>query len=155
VKDLAGSFEGPPDLSTNPRYLDEALSADARRGRKTIIDAGPLVALLNRRDAHHAWVRAEFGRRPAPFFTCEAVLSEAEHLVMRGNGDPLQVLELVRRGALTIGLAVEDEAERLAKLQRSYRDQPMSLADACLAARGESLASHRDDRGAPPARRDD
>jgi len=99
---------------------------------KTIIDAGPLVALLNRRDAHHAWVRVEFGRRSAPFFTCEAVLSEAEHLVMRGNGDPLQVLELLRRGALTIGLAVEDEAERLAKLQRSYRDQPMSLADACL-----------------------
>lgn len=34
VDDLAGSFEGPADLSTNPRYLDEALAVDARRGRK-------------------------------------------------------------------------------------------------------------------------
>jgi Arc/MetJ-type ribon-helix-helix transcriptional regulator len=34
VDDLAGSFEGPADLSSNPRYLDEALAADARRGRK-------------------------------------------------------------------------------------------------------------------------
>jgi uncharacterized protein len=99
---------------------------------KTIVDAGPLVAFLNRRDAHHAWARAEFGRRPPPFFTCEAVLTEAEHLVVRGHGNPLQILELLRRGALTIGLEVEAEAERLGKLQRAYRDQPMSLADACL-----------------------
>jgi hypothetical protein len=34
VEDLAGTFEGPADLSTNPRYLDDALAADARRGRK-------------------------------------------------------------------------------------------------------------------------
>lgn len=34
VEDLAGSFEGPADLSTNPRYLAEAITADARRGRK-------------------------------------------------------------------------------------------------------------------------
>jgi hypothetical protein len=34
VDDLAGSFAGPTDLSTNPRYLDEALAADGRRGRK-------------------------------------------------------------------------------------------------------------------------
>lgn len=99
---------------------------------KTIVDAGPLVALLNRRDAHHAWARAEFGRRPPPFYTCEAVLSEAEHLVVRGHGDPMQILELVRRGALTIGLEVEAETDRLIKLQRAYRDKPMSLADACL-----------------------
>ena len=99
---------------------------------KTIVDAGPLIALLNRRDAHHAWARAEFGRRPPPFYTCEAVLSEAQHLVLRGHGDPLQVLELLRRGALTIGLNVEAETGRLVKLQRAYRDQPMSLADACL-----------------------
>ena len=99
---------------------------------KTVVDAGPLVALLNRGDAHHAWARAEFGSRPPPFYTCEAVLSEAQHLVLRGHGDPSQVLELLRRGALTIGVNVEAETERLVKLQRAYRDQPMSLADACL-----------------------
>lgn len=34
VEDLAGSFDGPADLSTNPRHLAEAVAADARRGRK-------------------------------------------------------------------------------------------------------------------------
>lgn len=110
---------------------------------KTIVDAGPLVALLNRRDAHHGWARAEFGRRAAPFYTCEAVLAETEHLVLRGGGNPLQVLDLLCRGALTIGLGVEAEAERLVKLQRAYRDQPMSLADACLVRLTEVHAHSR------------
>jgi hypothetical protein len=34
VADLAGSFGGPADLSTNPAYLDEAITAEPRRGRK-------------------------------------------------------------------------------------------------------------------------
>lgn len=32
--DLIGSFRGPGDLSTNRRYLTEAIVSDARRGKK-------------------------------------------------------------------------------------------------------------------------
>jgi len=32
VGDLAGTFQGPADLSTNPDYLDEALVRGTRRG---------------------------------------------------------------------------------------------------------------------------
>ena len=31
---LIGSVRGPPDASTNKRYLDEAMLADAKRGKK-------------------------------------------------------------------------------------------------------------------------
>jgi len=31
VRDLAGHFDGPPDLSTNRRYLKEAILADYER----------------------------------------------------------------------------------------------------------------------------
>jgi Arc/MetJ-type ribon-helix-helix transcriptional regulator len=35
VRDLVGHFEGPPDLSTNKKYLKEAIMADyERRQRK-------------------------------------------------------------------------------------------------------------------------
>lgn len=34
IADLVGTVNGPADLSSNPRYLDEAIRADARRGRK-------------------------------------------------------------------------------------------------------------------------
>jgi predicted nucleic acid-binding protein len=39
---------------------------------------------------------------------------------------------MLHRGALTVGLRVDDEVDRLLKLQRSYRELPMSLADACV-----------------------
>lgn len=64
--------------------------------------------------------------------TCEAVLSEAQHLVKRLGGNPLAVLEFLRSGVINVAFSVEDEAERLLELQRTYADLPMSLADACL-----------------------
>ena len=69
---------------------------------RTIVDTGPLVALLNAKDIHHAWARAQFARREAPFLSCEAVISEAQHLVARGRGNSLLILEMLRRGFGTI-----------------------------------------------------
>jgi hypothetical protein len=34
VRDLIGHFDGPPDASTNRRYLEEAILADHSRGKK-------------------------------------------------------------------------------------------------------------------------
>jgi hypothetical protein len=34
IRDLAGGFKGPPDLSTNPKPLEEAILSDHRRERK-------------------------------------------------------------------------------------------------------------------------
>ena len=34
VGDLVGKFKGPPDLSTNSKYLDDATQADYSRDRK-------------------------------------------------------------------------------------------------------------------------
>ena len=44
---------------------------------RVILDAGPLVALLNRRDRHHSWARDQWARISPPLITCEAVLAEA------------------------------------------------------------------------------
>jgi hypothetical protein len=34
MQDLVGHFDGPPDASTNPRYLQDAILADHYRGTK-------------------------------------------------------------------------------------------------------------------------
>ena len=60
---------------------------------RIVIDAGPLVALLNRRDRHHAWVREVLGTVEPPVFTCEAVISEACFLLARLTGGQDAVLE--------------------------------------------------------------
>lgn len=102
-----------------------------------LIDAGLIVALLVGRDQHHGWARSEWARVKPPLLTCEAVLSEAQHIVRRLGGDPLVVLEFVRRGLLQIAFNVEPEIEALIQLERSYADVPMSLADACLVRMSE------------------
>lgn len=100
--------------------------------RKTIVDTGPLVAVFSRSDQHQRWAREEFARLEPPVLTCEAVLSEAQLLIEDRGGNALAVLELLARGVLKLALDVQSEVDHLLQLQRTYRDLPMSLADACL-----------------------
>jgi uncharacterized protein len=99
---------------------------------RTVVDTGPLVAVLNASDAHHAWAREVFGTLSPPVFTCEAVLSEAQFLLHEQGGDPLAVLVWVRQGVISLGFEAASEIEGLLALQRSYRNLPMDFADACL-----------------------
>lgn len=102
-----------------------------------LIDTGPIVALLIARDRHHEWARDQWVRLSPPLDTCEAVLSEAQHIIRRLGGDPLTVLEFVRRGLLRISFQAASEIEALFELEQSYADVPMSLADACLVRMSE------------------
>ena len=99
---------------------------------RTVVDTGPLVAVLNADDAHHAWAREVFGKLSPPVFTCEAVLSEAQFLLQERGGDPLAVLVWVQQGVISLAFDAANEIERLLALQRSYRNLPMDFADACL-----------------------
>ncbi|HXX93361.1 MAG TPA: PIN domain-containing protein [Planctomycetota bacterium] len=98
--------------------------------RSVLVDAGFLVALLHRRDANHAWATALIDRFPPPWSTCEAVLSEAFHLLERRGTNPLS--ELLRRNAVLPRFDLGDELDRTLHLLEKYSNIPMGLADACL-----------------------
>ncbi len=100
-----------------------------------LVDAGFLVALLSRRDRHHAWAVAH--TRPLPWNTCEAALSEAFHL-LGASGRP-SLTALLRRGALISTFDFADEQSRVLDLMQKYADVPMSMADACLVRMSETL----------------
>lgn len=103
----------------------------------TIIDTGPLVAYFTKNDTHHDWATAQLQRLPAPFLTCESVLSEVCFLV-RGSGvRPSQVLDFARRGALKLKFSLDQELESISRLMSRYEDNGMSLADACLVRMSE------------------
>jgi predicted nucleic acid-binding protein len=106
--------------------------------RSVLVDAGFLVALLSRRDRHHRWAAAQAPRLPPPWTTCEAVLSEAFHLLGRRGGPGLAAL--LRRGAVLATFDLGDELEPVLKLVEKYADVPISLADACLVRMTEMLA---------------
>jgi predicted nucleic acid-binding protein len=106
--------------------------------RSVLVDAGFLVALLSRRDGNHRWAAAQSPRLPPPWRTCDAVLSEAFHLLGARGGAPPP--PLLRRRAVVPGFNLADELEPVLKLMQKYADAPMSLADACLVRMTEVLA---------------
>jgi predicted nucleic acid-binding protein len=105
--------------------------------KSCIIDSGALVALLDPREQHHDWARETFSRQPGPWFTCEAVLSEALFLLHKAHASTLD--KLLRRSHLRLGLNLADELLKVLDLRAKYADLPMSLADACLVRMSETL----------------
>ena len=103
----------------------------------TLVDAGPLVAFLNRGDAHHVWARSQLARLQPPLVTCEAVLAEACDLLRRHPGGVPALLTVVDRGLVSVGFRLDEHVRRVAELMDRYADVPMSLADACLVRMSE------------------
>ena len=105
--------------------------------RNVLVDAGFLVALLSRRDNHHRWALTQAPGHAPPWRTCEAVLSEAFHL-LGSRGTPA-VSALLRRRALIAAFDLDNDVESVLKLLQKYAGVPMSLADACLVRMTETL----------------
>ncbi len=104
---------------------------------RVLVDAGPLVAFLDGREAHHAWVVEQFRALRPPLLTCEAVLAETFHLVARLRDGGRRFFELLGTGVVSIEFELLAEQAALAKLVRKYSELPMSLADACLVRMSE------------------
>ena len=108
--------------------------------RKVILDTGPLVALLNRRDRYHEWARDRFAEIEPPLTSCEAVIVEACHLLRGQPGGERIVLDVLRRGVVEIDFILGEEIVPVQELRTRYANVPMDLADACLVRMAE-LAS--------------
>jgi predicted nucleic acid-binding protein len=99
---------------------------------RVIIDTGPLVAFLVKHEVHHQWVVDQFQRLPAPFLTCESVLTEAFFLVRKLPRGTTRFFSLINSGLLDIDYSIIADGPSLDKLVQRYANVPMSLADACL-----------------------
>jgi len=99
---------------------------------RVIVDTGPLVALLNARETHHAVVRETLDAIEPPLSTCEAVITETCFLVRQLAGGADAVFDLISRGIVRVDFRLSSEIEPVRKLMAKYASVPMSLADACL-----------------------
>ena len=102
-----------------------------------LVDTGPLVALLNRRDRFHAWTVDQWNQIAAPMLTCEAVVSEACFLLSGIKSGSDLVMQLIQREILMISFHLDDHIDPVKKLLTKYQSVPMSLADACLVRMSE------------------
>lgn len=103
-----------------------------------LVDTGFLVALLNRRDTHHRWAVAQATRLGPPWRTCEAVLSEAFHLL--GARGAFALSGLLRRRGVVLAFDLAAELDPVLRLMQKYANVPMGLADACLVRMTETFA---------------
>jgi uncharacterized protein len=107
-----------------------------------LTDAGPLIALINRNDPHHAECAAALSRLPGgPLVTTWPAFTEAMHLLFRGGRYAAQreLWRMISGGRLILHNLTEQQISRSAQLMEKYSDRPMDWADATLGAIAEEL----------------
>ncbi|MBI3465119.1 MAG: PIN domain-containing protein [Planctomycetes bacterium] len=105
-----------------------------------LLDAGPLVALLDRRDEHHRWALEQMSGLRPPFRTCEAVVAESFYLLRDLPEARKAALEMITKGVITIPFQLSEQSREVLTLIERYANVPMSLADACLVRMSELLS---------------
>jgi predicted nucleic acid-binding protein len=102
-----------------------------------LVDTGPLVALLDKKDEWHEWAVETFNTLRPPLLTCEAVITEAWHLLEGFPNARLSLSHFHVAGALRINFIFEKQMALVYNLLAKYSDVPMDFADACLVRMSE------------------
>ena len=111
-----------------------------------LTDTGPLIALLDAGDTHHAaCVKVVSGLPKAPLMTTWACFTETMYFLYETGGYRYQErLWMMRReGRLVLLEITLAETDRMDALMAQYRNVPMDLADASLVAVAESRGIRR------------
>jgi len=100
--------------------------------RAVLVDAGPLVALLDRSDDRHEEIVEALKKIHDPLVSVWPALVEAMYLLSFSWRAQKALWELIETG--TIQLLQLDEADiaPMKSLMEKYRDLPMDMADAAL-----------------------
>ena len=97
-----------------------------------ILDTGPWVALIDRRESKHGdcikWLRQFQGE----IYTSEAVLTEVLYLLNFSQKAQSAAIDFVLSGAITMVPSSLDSLKKVKSLIVKYRDISMDYADATL-----------------------
>lgn len=100
--------------------------------RGVLVDAGPLVALIDARDPHHARCVRTLRDIREPLVTVWPAVTEAMHLLRTSWTAQRMLWTRLESNGLHLATIEQGEAGRLRELMEKYRDLPMDLADAAL-----------------------
>lgn len=104
-----------------------------------ILDAGPLIAVLNRDDRHHPWARDTLSRIGPPFHSCPEAMAEAAAM----TGQPAAIVEMIQAGEVVLAFNLAEQTASVLALLKKYADRDMDLADACIVRMAELERSCR------------
>ena len=100
--------------------------------RRTLIDAGPLVALFDRDDVDHERCVAVSRHLHGEVVTVWPVITEASHLLADVPRAQDALLAKIETGDLVLADLTAADVPILRALIQKYQDQPMDLADAAV-----------------------
>ncbi|HKV23887.1 MAG TPA: PIN domain-containing protein [Candidatus Acidoferrum sp.] len=106
-----------------------------------LVDAGPLVALVDADDQHHKKCVAALKTMREPLGTVWPPVVEAMYLLGDQPAAQEALWEMLERGAVALLPLDANDIPRMRELMRKYANRPMDLADAALirAAEREGL----------------
>jgi predicted nucleic acid-binding protein len=97
-----------------------------------LVDAGALIALLDRGDRHHEASAAALAATTDSLLTVWPAVTEAMHLLADTPPGQEALCDMVDDGALTLAALDAADFPRMKALMRKYRDLPMDFADAAI-----------------------
>ena len=97
-----------------------------------LVDAGPLVALIDADDQHHAKCVAALQTIREPLATVWPAVTEAMYLLSDVSAAQDILWEMIERGPLQLLPLYASDVPRMRELMRKYADRPMDMADAAL-----------------------
>lgn len=97
-----------------------------------LVDAGPLVALVDADDQHHSKCVSALKRLREPLATVWPPFTEAMYLLADLPAAQEALWEMLERGAMYLLPLDSGDAPRMRELMRKYSNRPMDLADAAL-----------------------
>lgn len=100
--------------------------------QRILIDTGPIVAILDKRDQHHATCKTHAEHLPEVAYTCWPVITEACYLLRHRPDLVDRLLEMIHEGFYELLDISAEEITQVGGVLAKYRDQEIDLADACL-----------------------
>jgi uncharacterized protein len=100
-----------------------------------LVDAGPLIALLNLRDQWHGWAEQALDVLAEPLWTSELVLAEVCYNLGQNTVAVHRLLALVQSGHVRALPIIDANAARLSQLMAKY--ERMDVCDGSLVVLSE------------------
>lgn len=107
--------------------------------KNSLIDAGPLIALFNKRDKYHKQIKAFLKEYKGILISSWPVITEVTHMLDFSVQAQVDFLTWVNLGGIILEDISDEGLSRIIELSKKYSDVPMDLADASLVVLSEKL----------------
>ncbi len=107
--------------------------------RKSLVDAGPLIAIFDRDDFYHEPIKNFLKSYEGLLFTTCPVITEVLYMLNFNPKTQLDFLQWVERGAINIVDLNQEYLTRAIELSLKYTDIPMDFADSSLIILSEKM----------------